>query len=118
MMNHTSPVARVPYILGETNSLYITRALRASPTPSAPPSGVSTSTPAEHPPHAHAPGHRLPEPLSVQRLLANGRHAITGITRDGWSYNYELDGGKPVRLDNVTVGETVWLHWSKAKMTE
>ncbi|KAL2012885.1 hypothetical protein VTN00DRAFT_410 [Thermoascus crustaceus] len=47
------------------------------------------------------------EPLSVQRLLANGSNAITGITWDGWSYNYELDGGKPVRLDNVTVGETV-----------
>lgn len=45
--------------------------------------------------------------LSVQRLLANGSNAITGITWDGWSYNYELDGGKPVRLRNVTVGEKV-----------
>jgi hypothetical protein len=43
--------------------------------------------------------------LSVQRLLANGSNAITGITWDGWSYNYELEGGKPVRLHNVTVGE-------------
>lgn len=43
--------------------------------------------------------------LSVQRLLANGSNAITGITWDGWSYNYELQGGKPVRLHNVTVGE-------------
>lgn len=47
------------------------------------------------------------KPLSVQRLLANGSNAITGITWDGWSYNYELDGGKPVRLANVTIGETV-----------
>ncbi|KAL1961879.1 hypothetical protein VTN77DRAFT_959 [Rasamsonia byssochlamydoides] len=45
--------------------------------------------------------------LSVQRLLANGSNAITGITWDGWSYNYELEGGKPVRLHNVTVGEKV-----------
>ncbi|KAK4144763.1 uncharacterized protein C8A04DRAFT_36332 [Dichotomopilus funicola] len=45
--------------------------------------------------------------LTVRRLLANGSDAITGITWDGWSYNYELEGGKPVRLDNVTVGETV-----------
>lgn len=44
---------------------------------------------------------------SVQRLYANGSDAITGITWDGWSYNYELDQGRPVRLDNVTVGETV-----------
>ncbi|KAF9869619.1 glycoside hydrolase family 79 protein [Colletotrichum karsti] len=43
----------------------------------------------------------------VQRLHANGSDAISGITWDGWSYNYELDEGKPVRLDNVTVGETV-----------
>lgn len=45
--------------------------------------------------------------LSVQRLSANGSNAVTGITWDGWSYNYELDEGKPVRLHNVTVGETV-----------
>jgi hypothetical protein len=38
--------------------------------------------------------------------MANGSNAITGITWDGYSYNYELDGGKPVRLHNVTVGET------------
>lgn len=43
--------------------------------------------------------------VAVQRLYANGSDAITGITWDGWSYNYELDNGKPVRLDNVTVGE-------------
>ncbi|KAJ5718235.1 hypothetical protein N7488_003881 [Penicillium malachiteum] len=45
--------------------------------------------------------------LSVQRLMANGSNAISGITWDGWSYNYELKGGAPVRLDNVTTGETV-----------
>lgn len=43
----------------------------------------------------------------MRRLLANGSDAITGITWDGWSYNYELDEGRPVRLGNVTVGERV-----------
>jgi hypothetical protein len=42
----------------------------------------------------------------VQWLMANGSDAITGITFDAWSYNYELDGGLPVRLDNVTRGES------------
>jgi hypothetical protein len=45
--------------------------------------------------------------LSLQRLLADGSDAISGITWDGWSYNYELKGGKPVRLSNITIGETV-----------
>lgn len=44
--------------------------------------------------------------VTLQRLHANGSDAITGITWDGWSYNYELAEGKPVRLHNVTVGET------------
>jgi hypothetical protein len=43
----------------------------------------------------------------VRRLWANGSDAITGITWDGWSYNFELDEGRPVRLANVTVGEKV-----------
>ncbi|CAK7215482.1 hypothetical protein SCUCBS95973_002490 [Sporothrix curviconia] len=43
--------------------------------------------------------------ILVQRLLAKGSDAITGITWDGWSYNVELDGGRPVRLANVTTGE-------------
>lgn len=47
--------------------------------------------------------------LSLQRLMANGSDAITGISWDGWSYNYELKRGAPVRLDNVTIGETVSL---------
>lgn len=41
----------------------------------------------------------------IRRLMANGSDAITGITWDGWSYNHDLDGGRPVRLGNVTVGE-------------
>jgi len=55
-------------------------------------------------------GDSVPSPgteLSVRRLMAAGSDAISGITWDGWSYNYELDGGRPVRLGNVTVGETV-----------
>lgn len=48
-----------------------------------------------------------PTELAVQRLMANGSNAVTGITWDGWSYNYELKGGQPVRLHNVTVGEMV-----------
>ncbi|OAA45029.1 glycoside hydrolase family 79 protein [Metarhizium rileyi] len=43
----------------------------------------------------------------VHRLMANGSDAITGITYDGWSYNHDLDEGKPVRLRNMTVGEEV-----------
>lgn len=46
-------------------------------------------------------------PVLLQRLMANGSDAITGITWDGYSYNYEENGGKPVRLNNITVGETV-----------
>ena len=38
--------------------------------------------------------------------MANGSDAITGITFDGYSYNYELDAGRPVLLRNVTRGET------------
>ncbi|KAI0468511.1 glycoside hydrolase family 79 protein [Xylaria cf. heliscus] len=45
----------------------------------------------------------------VRRLHANGSDAITGITWDGLSYNYELDLGRPVRLRNVTAGERVWV---------
>ncbi|KIW67341.1 hypothetical protein PV04_06604 [Phialophora macrospora] len=62
--------------------------------------------------------------MNVQRLLANGSDAITGITFDGISYNLELDGGKPVTLSNVTKGEvlqaaqdgtvSVTLPWSSA----
>ena len=40
--------------------------------------------------------------MTVKRFSANGSDAITGITWDGWSYNWELDEGRPVRLANVT----------------
>ncbi|KAF2200027.1 hypothetical protein GQ43DRAFT_441953 [Delitschia confertaspora ATCC 74209] len=43
----------------------------------------------------------------VQRLMANGSDAVTGITFNGYSYNYELDNGKPVLLGNVTRDEAV-----------
>ena len=52
--------------------------------------------------------------MALKRLVANGSDAITGITWDGWSYNYELNNGKPVRLGNVTVGETVKVVSGKA----
>jgi hypothetical protein len=45
--------------------------------------------------------------VGVKRLSANGSDAITGITWDGWSYNWELEKGKPVRMGNVTAGEKV-----------
>ena len=44
---------------------------------------------------------------TVQRLMANGSDALTGITWDGYSYNHDLDNGNPVRLTNVTRGECV-----------
>lgn len=43
----------------------------------------------------------------VQRLMANGSDAISGVTFDAYSYNYELDNGMPVLLHNVTRGEKV-----------
>lgn len=45
--------------------------------------------------------------VGVQRLMANGSDAITGITFDGYSYNWELEQGKPVLLQNVTRNEVV-----------
>lgn len=45
----------------------------------------------------------------VQRLIANGSDAITGITFNGKSYNYELHEGKPQVMGNVTKDETVWV---------
>ena len=52
----------------------------------------------------------------LQRLMANGSDAITGISFDGYSYNWELDDGKPVLLHNVTRGETVTVS-SKGQLT-
>lgn len=43
----------------------------------------------------------------VQWLMANGSDAITGVTFDGYSYNWDLDNGLPVLLNNVTRGQTV-----------
>lgn len=45
--------------------------------------------------------------VTVQRLMAAGSDAVSGITFDGYSYNYELDNGNPVLLSNVTRGETL-----------
>ena len=53
------------------------------------------------------PASRKGQWVGVKRLYANGSDAISGITWDGWSYNYELEKGRPVRLHNVTVGEKV-----------
>lgn len=44
--------------------------------------------------------------VDIQRLYANGSDAISGISWDGTSYNWDLDEGRPVKLANVTVGET------------
>ncbi|KAF2185105.1 glycoside hydrolase family 79 protein [Zopfia rhizophila CBS 207.26] len=46
---------------------------------------------------------------TVQRLIANGSDAITGITFNGVSYNYELDNGKPQLLGNVTKDEIAYV---------
>ncbi|KAI0006289.1 glycoside hydrolase family 79 protein [Xylariaceae sp. FL0662B] len=43
----------------------------------------------------------------VRRLYANGSDATAGVSWDGWSYDYELDRGRPVRLDHVATGEVV-----------
>lgn len=45
--------------------------------------------------------------VSVQRLMANGSDAVTGVTWDGYSYDYELKNGMPVLQRNVTRGEEV-----------
>jgi hypothetical protein len=43
--------------------------------------------------------------VDVKTLYANGSDAISGITWDGWSYNWELEEGQAVKLHNVTTGE-------------
>lgn len=43
----------------------------------------------------------------LKRLTADGTDAQSGISYGGYSYNLELDNGKPVRLDNVTDVEEV-----------
>jgi hypothetical protein len=53
----------------------------------------------------------------IQRLIANGSDALTGITFDGYSYNYELANGKPVLLRNVTRNEKAPLDRGTNKLT-
>lgn len=55
--------------------------------------------------YSFAVGESCGDSLLVQRLYANGSDAISGISWDGWSYNWELDNGRPVKLTNVTVGD-------------
>jgi len=45
--------------------------------------------------------------IAVRRLLANGSDSITGITWDGYNYNWELNLGRPALLGNVMRGESV-----------
>lgn len=45
--------------------------------------------------------------VAVQRLMANGSDAITGVTWDGYSFNHELSEGLPVRLWNITTGKLI-----------
>lgn len=45
----------------------------------------------------------------VQRLIANGSDATTGITFNGASYEYEVAKGNPKLMGNVTKDETVWV---------
>lgn len=71
---------------------------------------LSTRNPAPRKAHTYAfgvAGFRDGREALVRKLHANGSDAITGITWDGLSYNYELDLGRPVRLRNVTTGERV-----------
>ncbi|KAF2710480.1 glycoside hydrolase family 79 protein [Pleomassaria siparia CBS 279.74] len=45
----------------------------------------------------------------VQRLMANGSDATTGITFNGWTYNYDVAKGEPKLSGNVTRDEIVWV---------
>ena len=45
----------------------------------------------------------------VQRLIANGSDAISGVSFNGMSWNYELNEGKGQLLGNVTRDEVVWI---------
>jgi hypothetical protein len=47
------------------------------------------------------------KPAKLQRLMANGSDAVTGATFNGYSFNYELNNGKPVLLKNGTRVETI-----------
>ncbi|ESZ94839.1 glycoside hydrolase family 79 protein [Sclerotinia borealis F-4128] len=67
---------------------------------------VTIPSHATNSPDYYAPA-PLPKSATLRALHANGSDAITGITYDGYSYNYELNNGLPVRLTNVTVGQKV-----------
>jgi len=43
----------------------------------------------------------------AERLIANGSDAITGVTFGGYSFNHELEEGRPVLLKNVSASEPV-----------
>ena len=43
--------------------------------------------------------------VKMQRLIASGSDALSGVTFGGYSYNYELDEGRPVQMSNVTMHE-------------
>ena len=45
--------------------------------------------------------------VKIDRLMAKGSNVLSGITYGGFSFNHELDEGRPVRLSNVTSGEIV-----------
>ncbi|KAL4877935.1 hypothetical protein BJY04DRAFT_221509 [Aspergillus karnatakaensis] len=57
--------------------------------------------------------------VPVQRLVASGSDAVSGITWDGYSYNYELRQGRPTRLHSVTTSrsEAVWARNSIVSVT-
>lgn len=50
---------------------------------------------------------------TIRRLLAPGADSITGITWDGYTFNYEVDNGKATRLTNITYGEDVTVSGGK-----
>lgn len=60
----------------------------------------------------------------AEQLIANGSDAITGVTFGGYSFNHELEEGRPVLLQNVSASEpvqiqqgglfTIDLPWSSA----
>ncbi|KAI8311282.1 Beta-glucuronidase [Colletotrichum sp. SAR11_59] len=53
---------------------------------------------------------------TVRRLIAPGADSITGITWDGYTFNYDVGNGKAVRVSNVTVGEEVAVSDGKATL--
>lgn len=55
--------------------------------------------------------------LQIRRLLAPGADSITGITWDGYTFNYEVDNGRASRLSNVTYGENLKVSDGKANIS-